>query len=669
MKKPTIAKVCFDLQWGFVVVILFFSTIAFGGIYPQAIYVIYLLVVLSLFLQVALFFSESDYFRDFPRTVYLPGLMFTTFLVLVCIQYFFGPRVLENSSIGTVSTYATRNSFIQLVVYFLFFMICVKVTSKRESVEKLGSLITVLVFLVTILGLVQRLVGNDRILWKSYTAAPDAFFGPFRNENHFGGFLGLTFPLALGLVRYRFEHIQREQALETQKTAFWMNWASLMNTGVVFLFFLIILTLAACFFSLARVPSIILLFCCAVYFVLYGMSRHSVKFYLTLLVIFVCSFLLLQWLGYGIVTHNFQMESLQSSLGLRLDVAKQSFSLFYAFPFFGTGLGTYSFISSKVVSRLINEVSWNQAHNDYVELLTDTGIVGFCLFMGTIVLAVSLGIIQSRKNPSHWSRTMTSQALISIFCIGVMEFFDYHLKIPSIALLFVLQLALLLQCSHFKLDEKSRPPAIGSKFRQVMFKWLLPFVCLAVCVFLALYSTVRYRAYQLSQASSDRLQNLFKSTQIEPSNAEFWYQLGVEYDMESKDSRNEKQKPMLKQATISALRKAAALSPTSARYWYYLGVLEYSSGYEQNGIGSLEKSVYWAPARLKYSLYLLTVYLRESQKAGSAEGKLVFLSKAKSLYNRLQRLEVRPNPSDYQHWMGDYYYERLQQLTPHWTPS
>lgn len=674
--RLAIAKWVLNLQWWFIVVILLFSTVAFGGVHELSIYIIRLLVIFSLLLQVALFFSEDNYLGDFYPSIGLPTFFFAAFLCLARFQHLFGTRLLQNSIFGTVNAYATYNSFIQLVIYFLFFIACAKVASKQELVERLSSFIVALVFMITLLGLAQRLATSDRILWKSVSSSPTTFFGPFINENHFGGFLGLTFPLVLGLMSYRLDQIKRVSGQESQKKVFWMNWISLMDKGVVFLFFLAVVTLAACFFSLAMVSSFVLLFCCVVYFIAYARKRRGLHSYLILFIIFVSSFLLLQWLGYYLIASKFSSEHLRESLSIRFHVTKQSLALFFTYPFFGTGLSTYGFVSSHAVSYLVNEVWWNHVHNDYVELLIDTGIVGFFLFVGGILAILFLSRGQLKKNPSSWGKSMTYQAFLSIFCIGAMEYSDFHLKIPAIALFFTLQLAFLSQCSHNRRhQEASKSSAIRSSFGRVLMRWTLPPVGLCLSVFLFIFSTHHYRAYRLSQNEKDRLFNLKEAVQLQPVHAGLWYQLGKEYK-KSADELQLKEKDLpageagrnntsiLKRKAILALRKATALSPTYAPYWHSLGVLEYAMGYQEEGIASLEKSVYWAPAMLKYSIYLLAVYLRESEKRGKAEEKVEFLSKANSLYGRLQRLEVVPTSDHYRRWMGDYYYEKLQQLIP-----
>ncbi|GEM_PF-5082428 len=662
--KQAIAKINLNLQWFFIVVILVFSTLDFGGIYPRAIYLTRLLIVSIFFLQLVFSFFEDRYLNDFPRALFFPLLLFISFLILIYVQYFFGLRILQHSIIGTVNTYVTYDALIQLVIYFLFFVVCLNITRKRELVERLGSLIVVLTFTIAVLGLAQRLITDERILWRALSSVRGSFFGPFVNENHFGGFLALTFPLALGLMHYRFNKIQREFATGPKKT-FWVRWSALLNEGVVFLFFLIILTLVACFFSLARVSLFVLLFCCAAYFIAYGITKRNLKFYLTLLIILMCSFFLAQWLRYSSLAVYFRVESFKTAWNIRFDVVRQSLALLREYPLFGTGLGTYGFVSSKVVTCLINELWWNHAHNDYVELLIETGAVGFSLFISAILILIVLSFRQLKKNLSHWNKSIAIQSLISIMCIAIMEYSDFHLRIPSIALFFTLQLAILFQSSFNKEGQDSSQ---FTKIKVGIFKGIVIFVGLILCIPIVIFSTNEYRVSKLIQTTGDnRLTNLQKAVQLQPSNAKLWHLLGWEYETDA-NKLNSKDENMwrLKQKAISAFRKTVALSPTYDTYWYDLGTLEYGSGYEKEGLISLEKAVDWSPATLKHSVYLLAAYLRESERISSIDKKMDFLNKAKSLYKKIQHLEVKPNDGSYRIWMGENYYNKLQQLIHSW---
>ena len=163
------SKLNLHIQWWLIVVILIFSTVAFGGIGLQANYVIRILILISFLFQLAVFCLEDNYFKDFYPAIWLPISLYLAFIILVYFQYFFGLKILKDSVIGSINPYFTYDSIIQLVIYLMFFVACLKIASKHEFVERLMSLIVVLTFVIAILGMAQRL-SDHRILWKSITS-------------------------------------------------------------------------------------------------------------------------------------------------------------------------------------------------------------------------------------------------------------------------------------------------------------------------------------------------------------------------------------------------------------------------------------------------------------------------------------------------------------------
>ncbi|OGW86569.1 MAG: hypothetical protein A3C35_08425 [Omnitrophica bacterium RIFCSPHIGHO2_02_FULL_46_11] len=671
MSKTVIAKISFNLQWLVIVFILFISTFTFGGTSVHSIYWTRLFIAFSLILQALLFLSEDHYFSDFQPVICLPLFFYAAFLALVYVQASFGLRLFRDSRIGSINSYVTYNSFIQLVIYLLFFLICVKTVAKREAAVRISSWVVIFALGITAWGLIQNVMVDRAVIKELILTARSLWFGPFVNQNNLGGFLGLSFPLFLGLMQYRWHRFKRKSAGDLQEKAVWVKWAAFVNTGTGFLLLLAILALVACFFTGARMSAFVLLFCCIVYFSVSSFRKRNIKIYLLLLAILLSSFLFIRWLGYDKTAAQFSAKQLQSTFDVRMAIAKESLQIFYRFPLFGTGLDTYRFIAGKVTAPGIWDYSVvPHVYNDYVELLTEAGIAGFFLFFAAIFSLLLIALFQRAKNPSSWSRTITYQAIISMLGIGIMEYADYHLKFPAVAFMFTLQLAFLFQLSRFKEAHSVQPEACGRmKFGKAVLRLIFPLICFALSLSLVFSATRIYHAQRLSYAGGNHLLNLKNAVTLQPSNADFWHQLGAEYDLKARRSQEEEKKAFQKEAIV-CLQKAAALNPTFAYYWFYLGTLEYSAGFTQEGIVSLKRSLVWAPNRqVRYSLYLLSVYLREAKRNGPTPEGIKYFVKAKNLYQSLQRFEPPPKKRDYEHWMAKYYYDQLQRAIPYWENS
>lgn len=543
---------------------MYFSNLAWGAVHPPALYGVRILVLLAVALQM----------KDSIPSTLLPALwFFTVFSLVVAVQYVVGPRVLEGWMIGSVYREATFSSFLQLIFYFLFFIVGVKLASQKEAVERLASAVTILALILTIWGIMEKIAGKTG-------------FGPFINENHFGGFVALTLPLTLQGAFYRFYRIQKESLRTGGRPARWGGALGLMDSGALFLLFVATLVLAACFFSEARTGALVTLFSFLGSVILFAVRKEARKFALILTLVLGGSFLILQKLGWESIWGYFASEQLKSAWFSRLSVVRESLNILYHFPFFGCGLGTYYYVSSKFVAVGADWVVWDHAHNDYVELLAETGTVGFLLFGGILGSIFRLAWKSYTKSHSHWVRSLLLQAAISIFGLGVLEGTDFHLKIPSLALLFTLQLAILFQASQY--EEPGKRTLLSPSMKRP-----LALAYAGIGIFLLVVSTQDLLAYSLSRRKGDRLENLERAVRFKRSNSEYWYQLGLEH---LKGGSNEQ--------AVQALRKAVQLSPTFAHYQFFLGRVEIRSGYEDQGIASLEKAVRWSPARAAYLTHL-----------------------------------------------------------------
>ena len=124
--KPILTKFCYHLQGWFVASIFLLAVVSFGGVHDSSIYWIRILVLLSLPLQIILLFSEERYFSDFPFAFWISSFLFFLFLGLVYFQYFLGTQVLAGQLVGSINPNATHSALSQLLVYFVFYIVCVK---------------------------------------------------------------------------------------------------------------------------------------------------------------------------------------------------------------------------------------------------------------------------------------------------------------------------------------------------------------------------------------------------------------------------------------------------------------------------------------------------------------------------------------------------------------
>jgi O-antigen ligase len=111
-----------------------------------------------------------------------------------------------------------------------------------------------------------------------------------------------------------------------------------------------------------------------------------------------------------------------------------------AHPFLGTGLGAFGVIYTRYDSRN-GLYRLEQAHNDYLQVLSDAGIVGAVIALSFVVLLFYKALSRARSR-DDFRRGVALAALSGCFGVLVHSFFDFTLHTTSNALLFLVLAAI-----------------------------------------------------------------------------------------------------------------------------------------------------------------------------------------------------------------------------------
>ena len=104
-------------------------------------------------------------------------------------------------------------------------------------------------------------------------------------------------------------------------------------------------------------------------------------------------------------------------------------------PIWGWGLGTFPTVYPSFRSFYTN-LFVNEAHNDYAQLLVETGLLGFALMLWFVISLYRYGLPTSRRWEFKWDGAVSLAALLG--CTGILfhSFVDFNLQIPANAAMF-----------------------------------------------------------------------------------------------------------------------------------------------------------------------------------------------------------------------------------------
>jgi O-antigen ligase len=317
---------------------------------------------------------------------------------------------------STASPYFTRVELQLLVAYLLLIFLAGQAFQTLEDWRGFVWFVMILGFLVAVFGILQHLTFNGKLYWfreMHYGGTP---FGPYVNRNHFAGFAELVIPMAL--VPLVLGRVRRER---------WV---------VVGLF--AILPLGALFLSASRGGIISFTVQMGILALLMILQRTGGKHMIAGGVVLLSALLLVSWLGAHEILDRFAtMQSLEVTVGKRASMSSDTWHIFLDHPVAGTGLGTLQTVFPAYES-LYDARIVNHTHNDYLEVLAETGIAGgicFAWFLGIL-------FVRSLRRLENLSNSFTSVLHLSglVACCGILvhSVVDFNLHMPANALLFFL---------------------------------------------------------------------------------------------------------------------------------------------------------------------------------------------------------------------------------------
>jgi O-antigen ligase len=201
--------------------------------------------------------------------------------------------------------------------------------------------------------------------------------GTFVNRNHFAGYLNMTLFLTLGLLMVQWPRllVPDGRLSGLRGRLFLMD-----DRRTLYLFVLLmaaVTVVLAIVFSLSRSGVATLAFGLALMSAFAGWARLP-RGLRPLLLVAVLGFTWSWWKGLDPLLARF-ME-LPGDVA-RLEIWRSSLPLVREFPAFGSGAGSFRWVFAPVQGHIFGSSIVDHAHQDYIELMLVTGVIGIVLFL------------------------------------------------------------------------------------------------------------------------------------------------------------------------------------------------------------------------------------------------------------------------------------------------
>ncbi len=330
---------------------------------------------------------------------------------------------------------ATRFFDIRLIVYVLFFAACLVFINNEKRLKKAVLLVIIFGASMAFIGILQRLATPDGIygLRKTPQSIP---FGPFVNQHHFAAFMQMTAGCAVALMFGKTTTRDRKLLLGIAVAV--MGMATLLTSsrgGVLGFGSMVAFVLVVNFFNRERK----------------GKTTDAVGTGIQTKIALTVGGIAMILLVIGVVLFLGGGDSLVRGIGVGntpTDVSSGRFTfwpvaikIFLEHPFIGAGFDAFGAAFPKFDpgnGTLLVE----QAHNEYLQTLADSGLAGFACIAAFIYLLFKKGLEAVSSAGSSFRKDAATGAFAGCFGILIHSFFDFPLRTPSNAFFFLLLAAI-----------------------------------------------------------------------------------------------------------------------------------------------------------------------------------------------------------------------------------
>ncbi len=327
---------------------------------------------------------------------------------------------------------ATRLVLVQFATLLIYFAATLVFVDTPHRLHLMVRTIMVFGFCLALFGLTQSFTSPTKVYWIRELNQSTAF-GPFINRHHFAGYMELTIALPLGLLF--------AGAVDKEKRLLYLFVAGLMGVALVMTSSrggIISLVAQVLFFVVVT----------AIWRRQTGNRQGKPSWIRSAVVRVVLAMALMVGLFVAVILlgGEFSLNRFVDSVNTddpttgRSHFWSVTVQMIKSHPFVGTGLGAFGVIYTRYDSRN-GLFRLEQAHNDYLQVLSDGGIIGAALALCFVVLLFRRAFFRANSR-DDFRRGIALAALGGCFAVLVHSFFDFTLHTTSNALLFLVLAAL-----------------------------------------------------------------------------------------------------------------------------------------------------------------------------------------------------------------------------------
>jgi O-antigen ligase len=413
-----------------------FAALAHGVVEPWSIFVLELATAVLALLWMVKAVADRSLTLVLPQTIWPLAALILLGLAqsLAWYEGNDGAAVRQSLSFDVEST---RGTVLVLCALLALSVLAANFLTGAGRLLTLAKFFTLFGALVGVFGLVQHFSGSSSIYWMR--PAGTSAFGPFYNRDHFAGYMELliAIPIALIVTGY----LRGEKRLVFGVAAIFMGMAAIFTLsrgGMISILAEMIFIVAMCFRrnytgghmkSGGRRPGKagIVTGVMAVFAIIAAIAAG---------VIWMGAEPIINRLATG-DPNSSDLSKTQTFYSVRGEIWENTWTMIRDNPLTGVGIGAYETAYPIYTRETGAHGITAEAHNDYLQILADAGILGAVIALWFIV-ALFRAIARGVRSTDPLAAAIALGGGAGLFGLLVHSVFDFNLHLPSHAIVFLL---------------------------------------------------------------------------------------------------------------------------------------------------------------------------------------------------------------------------------------